>query len=845
MISTLVPLENEQVIHQYINVETGEASTHLKTPESQTFLHSMEKISPSSFIKNKNWKFGFNKPKKYDRKEKIKHPVEFENSTKRKPPPLPKLNELSPLKAFPERQSSLPRPSSILFNPKKEHLSYSSTSGTISGTVNSSKKSNSLTNLSSELQKPHNSNSEGHRNKKSFINATCTLCNEFVSNRAPGEKIIELTCGHPIHEDCLTISFGNSSDYDVNNNYSLFPKCQSCLLANKSSKRCIPVSEEIKDKLMSNFLLNNSMSPIEQSIEIDSQMVNETMSAKLSPIQRLEKIHKFPNSRTSSPISLFTRANDSRLSGLDGLPFVKPIGVLPVNTVLDNKKSRIGSTIYASPQIISSNLETQSLHSVETLDAQENYVESEQSDNSIPILRSFFTESLLSDFPDKLKKSQFDEDHGLLRLVDTFSTSFNGTEYSAGNCFLFEKSIILSKSSKSNEDTASHILATSNDNFGNVTVFNLGEGFVIETIDSSVLKIKFSAETNPVSSYLYLTENLKTNTSSIIEKWISGLLDLTFTFNCKHFTSTLELPPVLKNSDADTSNATFFALVNNNKIVEVTHLDNESTGTILRRSVCMPTTGTTDFTVDSLMSVVTSFSSIISMKMKKPENLLLVVQIDFRKLNQGEELVIKNTIRALTLNYSDLHMCFVDNHSKVIKIVPTKDIVNGTDYFKDLSQIKGSTSFSPSWLLSELYPDGVKTSLGVSVISNTKMDETESILFMDFDKFNGLGRKKVHQLKVHVGFLNIDYSEEIQELLEINNWNLLLESLCFTFDIVYGQDEDTVDFAINKNNTISRSTTPTLLLDPNDSASDLESLTTILLGTATPSTRDSPLTISS
>lgn len=392
-----------------------------------------------------------------------------------------------------------------------------------------------------------------------------------------------------------------------------------------------------------------------------------------------------------------------------------------------------------------------------------------KSSNNIPLalLRSYFIESLLSRFSNELNGWWVDANCGLLRMVDKLMCSYDGDCYMQSCCYLFSNSlviVIMENSSKMN-----NLLGTE---FVSFNIFPLND-FHIETVKSSILKLIISHE-----RHIYFREALESNSSKIIEKWISGLLDSDLYFDTETFTSTLPIPSVMNRLD----NTTGIATINGkNTVLELASDWQANQNFIIRKSIIDPK-------IAYRNSIKTTISSILSIKRDKPRDIVIVLQIEYLKLLEKDVVILLNTLKALLSKFPDAKICVVDNSCYVLHVGFLRDKI-GTMFLNNINASQQAfKKFTPEWL-HKLFFKGQCHDTGIMVVSNTTMEQKFSCILMDYNVFACAGRRRPNELKVKIGFLNVDYSNEVYELIEVESWNDLLEVTCYSFNMNFENDD--------------------------------------------------------
>ena len=63
------------------------------------------------------------------------------------------------------------------------------------------------------------------------------------------------------------------------------------------------------------------------------------------------------------------------------------------------------------------------------------------------------------------------------------------------------------------------------------------------------------------------------------------------------------------------------------------------------------------------------------------------------------------------------------------------------------------------------------------------------------ENLNGRVHERVNEIKIRVGYLNMDYTDKIEELIEVDTWDFLLEAVCCAFNFDFeNESQDTKIF---------------------------------------------------
>ncbi|CAD6609932.1 XXYS1_4_G0046540.mRNA.1.CDS.1 [Saccharomyces cerevisiae] len=571
--------------------------------------------------------------------------------------------------------------------------------------------------------------------KKSFLNASCTLCDEPISNRRKGEKIIELACGHLSHQECLIISFGTTSKADVR---ALFPFCTKCKKDTNKAVQCIPENDELKDILISDFLIHkipdSELSITPQSRFPPYSPLLPPFGLSYTPVERQTIYSQAPSLNPNLILAAPPKERNQIPQKKSNYTFLhSPLGHRRI-------PSGANSILADTSVALSAN---------DSISAVSNSVRAKDDETRItlPLLRSYFIQILLNNFQEELQDWRIDGDYGLLRLVDKLMISKDGQRYIQCWCFLFEDAFVIAE-----VDNDVDVLEI---RLKNLEVFTPIANLRMTTLEASVLKC---------------------------------------TLNKQHCA---------------------------NKVVEVANVHDNDTVIIRRGFTLSSGECSRQSTVDSIQSVLTTISSILSLKREKPDNLAIILQIDFTKLKEEDSLiVIYNSLKALTIKFARLQFCFVDRNNYVLDYGSVLHKIDSLDSISNLKSKSSSSQFSPIWLKNTLYPENIHEHLGIVAVSNSNMEAKKSILFQDYRCFTSFGRRRPNELKIKVGYLNVDYSDKIDELVEASSWNFVLETLCYSFGLSFDEDDDD-DEEDNDDSTDNE------LDNSSGSLSDAESTTTI------------------
>ncbi|QLL32038.1 hypothetical protein HG536_0C02070 [Torulaspora globosa] len=777
---TAMQSSNDSIIFQLTNIGAAQRDSPVRTPK-KLGAQLDGPLTPPPSSKGKRWAERFASfPRSSERRKKsVGSPSPEKGTTVAhsvaiSPPMAPGRSKAGPISCepdaqYPSRTDSLPRPTLELLNHKsrgKEHRGPSSPYTT-----------ESLRRLQRPRVLPFGYSDARASPKKSFLNCVCTVCDEPIFTRSHGERIIELECGHTTHHECLLVSLEASRDIKSGEILDAFPSCTKCQEECKKDVKCLPKNHDLKDKLISEFLINKNLGSAggirrRSSTQAHPGLASFLSSPAVTTAKHDVQQHLMPamtwSTRSAFQVPLVE----------DGQMKRKPSRAIPQSHSISK-----GSSWTASSSIVSSANDLTSIISADV-----SVLESSQRGplerSQLPILRAYFMEVLLANFEGSIINWEVDSVYGLLRLADKLLVSSDGTTYANCLCYLFEKALIVANISSENFD---NLIST---RLTDLKVFAPISGIKVEAVESSIFKCTIASD----ASYqeLFLTETLNTDTSQIIQKWISGLLNHDFIFDESNFTSTLPIPPIIRQLKGRADRGSLIGMVGSSKIIELAGLDQLSDSVIVRRGLKLPPASAEVHTeIETMETVMTTISSILSLKREKPDDLVVVVQCNFEDPSFANSLpIIHNSIKALNIKFRDLKICVVNAKGYVVQHGLADKISFGPDSITSFQRNSVAKKFNPQWLREAFYPSGVLGNVGVAVVSATSMEEEKSCLLMDYKPFTCSGRRRPNELKVKVGYLNVDYSDSIDELVEVAAWANVLEALSYSFSLVFGDDED-------------------------------------------------------
>ncbi|CCH61485.1 hypothetical protein TBLA_0E04310 [Henningerozyma blattae CBS 6284] len=681
--------------------------------------------------------------------------------------------------------------------------------------------------------------------KKSFTNEVCTLCEEPVTSRARGEKIIELECGHLIHNECLSSICEDSVNTDTSDIYSIFPDCTKCKYERNVEMKCIPKDNDTKDSLISNFLIKQNsfsrnaspLASLNYSPNINTithspfASRSQNITPKSPPLAPNNRIMAQTITRSRSPTYLhaprlqssipFNISNNSHLSrsSSKGQRIPNSREFTPVSGRRGSNYS-LAKSVLSSTSIPPRSLRREKSRSIDT----------KHSKIKIPLalLRSYYIQFLSNNFSAIISDWEIDQKFGLLRLVDKLQISIDDQIYVIGLCFLFEKTLITTELIN-DQDDPSTITEDSIINYQlkNIKIYHLVEDNKIETIKSSGLKCTIN------SQKIYLNESSKTDSSEVIQKWISALLDHNICFTEESFSSTLPVPSVIQNFDeCNPDSNTISGILNPNKVIQVQNMDDKHNSVLIRRGFNLEGNSNTIQMTDigTLQSIVTNVSLMVSLKRDCPEKMVLVLQLKDNTIPQETSRLIFNTIFAVRSRLSKMQITIVNEDAMVIYF---GEFLDKLDEFNKLL-VKDSSNnikFSPSWLKKQLnLSAGSTDNTAIAIVSEAAMKKGSSCLLMDYSPFAAKGKRIANEVKIKVGYLNVDYTDQITELVEVGGWKFVLEMLCYSFSLNFEDDDDEsyseVDSDIDSKVSIVRTLPETNIGDENDSKSPTETIST-------------------
>ncbi|CEP63285.1 Ste5p LALA0_S07e06656g [Lachancea lanzarotensis] len=595
------------------------------------------------------------------------------------------------------------------------------------------------------------------RGKKSYVNEPCCLCQEFMSCRTTGEKVIALECGHLAHEDCLMAYFENAST--SRSVVDMFPVCRKC----EDGVRCVPCEPDLQDQCISRVLMRGSPStksfpPVNSNPVVPGNfVVNPQSVGQLGP--------------NKSQFGVFRRNGSSKKN-------VKELSLQLTPFASSFNPNGRGSLVSGISSIVSS-VPTHNSSDVED-ESQSSYL-GNNSALPLTVLRSYYSHNLLESFPKDLPSWELDSKFGLLRIVDRLMFSEDGKTYHDACCYLFTDALLIALVSPTVDPKTPAGMR-----FDKFLVHHPLSSISVDSLNSSVLKCTIlSAMKNSKimqGSTFYLTESLDSDKSQVVEKWISALLNQGIVFKSSNFSSTL--PPLPVTTHFSSSKLTVRRA--GRKTIDMDFEDElNDTDIIVRNSLVL---------LDG-KSRRTTITSLLSLQRDRPKNLAIVLQVDLTHLKDTDFLALVNSLRALIMNMKETQMCLVDPSGRMINQGVAEEQIAQLKILKIASRTSDADNrpkFSPTQFkvacCSKMTDD-----VGIVVFSNTSVEAGKSCLFMDYKAFSSSNRSRPHELKVHVGFLNVDYTDQVSELVEVSSFQNILETVSYGFNLTFGEDNDDFD----------------------------------------------------
>lgn len=355
--------------------------------------------------------------------------------------------------------------------------------------------------------------------------------------------------------------------------------------------------------------------------------------------------------------------------------------------------------------------------------------------------------------------------------------SEDGKTYQDACCYLFTDALVVALVSPTADPNAATGMR-----FNRFLTHHPISHTSVDSLNSSVLKCTILSEVKDSNlmqgSTLYLTETLNSTSSQVIEKWISGLLNKDILFSSSSFCSTLP-PPLV------TEGSSFSSLALNRPnscTLNMDYADEVKTSEIIVRKGMSTANHNRRTTITSLLSL----------KRNRPKNLAIVLQIDPLRFRDGEIITLINSLKALVIKIKRATICVVDSEGRIVSKGLIQDQLTTFQKLKYMKCDSSRERFEPQNFKNSTCSDMVGD-IGIAVFSNTLVEAGKSCLFMDYRPFASPGRKSPHELKVHIGFLNIDHTDQISELVEVNSVNDILEAVCYSFNLAFDEDEDDND----------------------------------------------------
>ncbi|SCV00357.1 LAME_0G09164g1_1 [Lachancea meyersii CBS 8951] len=593
--------------------------------------------------------------------------------------------------------------------------------------------------------------------KKSYLNEPCCLCQEVISCRALGEKVIALECGHLTHEECLMAYFETSST--CRNVDDMFPLCHKC----GNDVRCVPSEPGLRDKCISRILMKAS--PVSKKFPnmlSESSVTEKDITTPVNPTGAGLRKFQFGVARSASG----SKKNVKELS-LQLSPFVSSLNTIGRGSLISGISSIVSSVPTQTPIDLAGRSDSSGINNAPRL--------------PLTVLRSYYSHTLLENFPQTLRGWELDAKFGLLRIVDRLMFSEDGKTYHDACCYLFADAFLIALVSPTFDPKNFAGLR-----FDKFLIHHPLSNTSVDSLNSSVLKCTIlSAMKNSAimqGSTFYLTESLESDKSQVVEKWITALLNREMVFRSSNFSSTL--PPLPVTTDVSSSRLSLRRT--GRKSLDMEFKDDLSNADIIVRN---------SLAVSNGRSRRTTITSLLSLKRDRPKNLAVVLQLDLSKLKNAEFVALINSLRALSMKMQETKFCLVDSDGGIISQGPVEDQIFSLQKLNTGTNKAASVSrprFSSREFREKCCPD-MTDNVGIAVFSNTPVEDGKTCLYEDYNCFSSSNRSRPQELKVHVGFLNFDHTDRVSELVEVSSFHDILETVCYGFNLTFGEDDDDED----------------------------------------------------
>lgn len=298
------------------------------------------------------------------------------------------------------------------------------------------------------------SSSSNLERKKNYTMNICFICDEALNSLLPGEKVLEMSCSHQCHYDCLLASLEGSSAFGERN--LEYPACSICQQTSK------PTEQEINDTLVRDLLLtsmNNDVLSDLNNFHVSRSSSSNLKQQKKTPITPTGQLiaaqkvtqHGYMKTPIKEHHDLTKRDLGQPNQQFHGSMIPKPVfSVNPqastINVSLNsNKPLVIPHVLYvhlpdiSKTKAVEQNRENALLR-LDNLETQQKF--------SKLVLEEFFPtySQNTTTASNNLKK----ENHEILQMIDLMEVSLDDVNYSEWLLVMFENKIIL-KSLKTNK----------------------------------------------------------------------------------------------------------------------------------------------------------------------------------------------------------------------------------------------------------------------------------------------------------------------------------------------------------------------------------------------------------
>ncbi|KAL6948875.1 hypothetical protein ACO0QE_001350 [Hanseniaspora vineae] len=301
--------------------------------------------------------------------------------------------------------------------------------------------------------------------KRNYTMNACFICNEALNFLLPGEKVLEMSCLHQCHYDCLLASVGTSSASRERN--LEYPACSICKQKSK------PIEQDMNDNLIRDLLITNVNNDVLKGLnnfhvsKTNSLELEQPKKTPITPTGQLIAAQKVTqHGYMKTPVKEHHDVTKRKLGQLNHQIYGSMIS-RPVFSVNPQASTINVSLNSDEPLVIPHVLYVHLPETSKTKELEPNEENGQLKLGNLKIQKEFEKLVLQEFFPScsqsessggvNVKEKFF----GRLQMLDLMEVSFDDVSYSEWLLFMFESEIILKSLSTSKGSRYSRLVSSS------------------------------------------------------------------------------------------------------------------------------------------------------------------------------------------------------------------------------------------------------------------------------------------------------------------------------------------------------------------------------------------------